>query len=346
VTADKQLLLTGATGFIGRHTAFALQEQGYKVRALCRSAAPDLESQGIEVVRGDVTSAHDVKNALMGVRYVVHGAGLVSRDRADTALMMRVHVQGTRIVIDEAVKAGVDRIVNLSTSGTVAVGKDPEMVFQEDDPPPLEVIHAWPYYRSKLLAERAAHDAKKHAEPPAGKSRPALITLNPTLALGPGDVRGSSTLDVRRFLRREVPVTPEGGLSFVDARDVAIAVCQALERGRDGERYLLSALNLTMEDFFARLENVSGVKGPARPAGGPSPLLGFGLKLVEKVAGKVGMSLPVSSVELEMASHYWYCDARKAEAELGWKPREPMQTLLDTVRDIRGESTAQIANAR
>ena len=328
--SKKKVLVTGATGFIGRHAVEALLSAGYAVRALCRSPEPGLTAIGAEVVRGDVLDKTSVVAAVAGCTFVVHGAGLVSRDPKDASTMLRLHTIGTRHVVGAAVDAGVVRVVHLSTSGTVACGTDPAMVYREDDAPPFEQLARFPYYLSKWLAERAAADL-------VDGSRTELITLNPSLALGPGDVRGSSTEDVRRFLKREIPVTPSGGFSFVDARDVADVVVAALTKGRPGERYLLGALNLTFPQFFERLESVSGVKGPPLSIVLPRSLTTLGIGFLERAASMVGAKLPVTQVEAEMASSFWYCDSRKAERELGFAPRDANQTLLDTVKDIRGE---------
>jgi dihydroflavonol-4-reductase len=322
------VLVTGATGYLGRHAVFRLQDAGWKVRALCRSDEPSLSSQGIQVVRGDVLEPDTIAAALDGVDAVVHGAGVVSRDPQDAALMMRLHATGTRHVVGQAAARGVRRVVHLSTSGTVALGDAADVVFHEDDPVPFALLARFPYYLSKHFAERAADDAVRG-------TKTELVTLNPSLALGPGDVRGSSTTDVRRFLAREIPIVPSGGFSFVDVRDVADVVVRALDVGRPGQRYLLGALNCTFAEFFRRLETVSGVKGPSIPVSGR--FAKAGVAFLERVAGAVGAKLPVTSMEAEMASKFWYVDARKAEGELAFTARDPMQTLLDTVKDIRGQ---------
>ncbi len=332
------VLVTGATGFLGHHILEALAATDRPVRALCRSAAPELEARGITVVRGDVLDRASLDGALEGVSHVIHGAGLVSRDREDTRAMMRVHVAGTRHLMEAAIAAGVERVVHVSTSGTIAVGEDPDLVFHEGDPVPYELISRWPYYLSKLFAERAASDALRLAAKAGAERLPELVTLNPSLTLGPGDVRGSSTGDVRRFLSRQVPMVPTGGLSFVDARDVATAALAALDKGRDGERYLLGALNLTFADFFARLSEVSNVPGPAVNVKLPKGVVRFGVSLLERAMGAVGLPQPVTATEAEMAACFWYVDPRKAASELGFVARDPMRTLLDTVRDLRGEA--------
>ncbi|MDP2343955.1 MAG: NAD-dependent epimerase/dehydratase family protein [Deltaproteobacteria bacterium] len=333
MTSQKSVLVTGATGFIGRHNVEALLAAGHKVRALCRSAEPGLQALGADVVRGDVLDRVVVDEALKGVDVVVHGAGLVSRNVDDASTMLRLHVNGTRNVVGAAVAAGVARIVHLSTSGTVAVSDDAALVLKESDPVPFEQLARFPYYLSKWLAERAAADL-------VDGTRTELITLNPSLALGPGDVRGSSTEDVRRYLKREIPIVPSGGFSFVDARDVAAVVVTALHKGKPGDRYLLGALNLTFAQFFERLERVSGVKGPTLGFALPKNVTTFGIGFLERAASMIGAKLPVTSTEAAMASAFWYCDSRKATSELGFKPRDPMVTLLDTVKDIRGSKKA------
>jgi dihydroflavonol-4-reductase len=110
----------------------------------------------------------------------------------------------------------------------------------------------------------------------------------------------------------------------------------ALTHGRAGERYLLGALNTTCADFFSRLGEVSGVRGPTLPFEVPGKLATFGVGLLGKLASSIGVRLSVTEQEADMASHYWYVDARKAIDELGFSPRDPMETLLDTVQDLQG----------
>ncbi len=142
---------------------------------------------------------------------------------------------------------------------------------------------------------------------------------------------------MKRFLDRELPIVPSGGFSFVDARDVADTVVAALEQGKNGERYLLGGLNCTFKEFFERLGQVSGVRGPALSVPLPKRVATFGIGFLERIADVVGAKLPVTTVEAEIASAFWYVDPRKAERALGFTARDPMVTLLDTVKDMRGE---------
>jgi dihydroflavonol-4-reductase len=158
--------------------------------------------------------------------------------------------------------------------------------------------------------------------------------VNPTILFGPGDVNGSSTEDIRLFLERKIPAIPPGGLSYVDARDAAEGMCLAMEKGIGGRRYLLGACNLTFREFFARLERVSGVRGPMLPMPRAPELARTAGGMLERLAGRIGVPLPVDPVSLDMSNFYWYVDATLAETELGWTPRDPTETLADTVRDL------------
>jgi dihydroflavonol-4-reductase len=109
----------------------------------------------------------------------------------------------------------------------------------------------------------------------------------------------------------------------------------AMEQGRAGERYLVGGCNLTMRDFFGRLARISGVAAPWVPLPRSRTLASVGARMLERVAARVGVSPPVDAVSVEMAQCFWYLDASKAERELGWKARDPGETLHDTVEDLR-----------
>ena len=308
-------LVTGATGFLGRHLTEALEAHGHDVVRFARSTG------------GNVLDAASVRAAAEGCTGAFHCAGAVSRKPADAEELYRVHVGGTKTVLDACEAAGVRRVVLASTSGTVAVSESADAIGREDDPTPIALVGRWPYYRAKLFAERAALERSG--------ARIEVVSVNPSLALGPGDVNGSSTEDVRLFLEGAIPAVPAGGLSFVDARDAAEAMRLAMDRGRPGERYLVGAVNLSVREFFARLARVSGVRAPWIPMPRSREVARAGAAWVDRVAKRAGFRAPVDPVSVEMAQCFWYLDATKAESELGWAARDPNATLHDTVEDLR-----------
>jgi len=250
----------------------------------------------------------------------------VSRDRADAEALHRANVLATREALAGLKKAGVPRVVFASTSGTVAVGTDPDHVFTEAEAAPLEVISRWPYYRSKYYGEREALEADS--------PELEVVVINPSLLLGPGDVRESSTADVRRFLERSILAVPRGGMAFVDARDAAQGALAAFEHGRAGERYILNGKNLTVAAFFQRLERLTGVRAPRLPLPA-SRSLALGVNhLFTRAVKAIGGEPPVDEVSVEMAQYFWYCSSEKAERELGFVARDAGETLRDTVEDL------------
>jgi dihydroflavonol-4-reductase len=321
-------LVTGATGFLGRHLTRQLRGEGHTVLALARHAPGDFaETFGVSVVQGDVLDRSSLDAATKGCDGIFHCAGKVSRDAADAESLHRVHVLGTRHVMEAARAAHVRRVVVASTSGTVALSEDPDWISSEDSPTPTALIQRFPYYRSKLYAEQ---EAFAHA-----RDGLEVLCVNPSLLLGPGDVYGSSTHDVRLFLDRAVPAVPSGGMSYVDARDAADGMVRAMTRGEPGKRYLLTGSNCTVREFFARLERISGVPAPRLALPKSASLARAGTEFLGRMVKKIGGELPVDPVSVEMAQLFWYVDSTRAERELGWHARDPIDTLVDTVGELR-----------
>lgn len=326
-TNKQRIVVTGANGFLGRHTVRELVAKGHDVIALCRKPSADVTALGAQVRLGNIDDVASLGDAFAGANQLVHAAGTVSRDPKDAEALFKVHVEGTKNVLDAARAAGVRKAVVISSSGTVAVGDDPDFVATETSETPITLLQRWPYYRAKLFAEQAAFAR--------GDENLQVVCLNPTLLLGPGDLHGSSTEDVRLFLERRVPFVPPGGLSFVDVRDVAACIPAALERGRAGQRYLLGAANLTVREFFGRLERASGVKAPIVPIPRAPELARAGLSFLKDAMDRIGMRMPVDAVSADMSQYFWYLDATLAETELGFSPRDPQETLHDTIQDLR-----------
>jgi dihydroflavonol-4-reductase len=316
------ILVTGATGFLGSALVPLLAAEGHRLRLLQRSAAPDAERLGADVVRASLADDGAVREAARGVDAVYHLAGRVDFDPAEPRALYELHVDGTRRLLDACVAAGVKRVVLASSSGTIAVSRE-ERVATEADHYPIAVVAGWPYYLSKIYQEKTA--LRVH-----GETGLPVVVLNPSLLLGPGDARLSSTDVVFKFLERRVPAMPSGGLSFVDVRDAARAFVAALTRGRAGERYLLGGANMPFRDFFARLERLTGVPAPRVRL--PSDVNVAGAKLLEKLHAWRGSETPLDPRSVEMGEHFWYCASGKAEAELGFTARDAQETLFDTVR--------------
>jgi dihydroflavonol-4-reductase len=326
-----RILVTGGRGFLGRHLVHQLIDAGERdLRVLVTSGDAELTAQGVEVVVGSVLSPDDVARAVDRVEVVYHLAGRVSRNPDDTRELYGVHVEGTRVLCDASRAAGVERIILASTSGTIAVTEHGDEVPDETWPRPLKIIGRWPYYASKLYQEQTARRACLDG--------PELVILHPSLLLGPGDHRLSSTNDVLMFLTRQIRAIPPGGLNFVDVRDAASAFVAALHAARPGEAYLLGGPNWTFETFFARLERVSDVAAPRLKL--PGKLFKWGGDALDAWYRYWGLTPPVDPVSVDMSRYFWYLDAGKAARELGFAARDPGETLYETVACLKEQFLA------
>ena len=358
-----KILVTGGTGFLGQQVVSRLVAAGHHVRVLARTATPPptaplpvqprisaplpaakalAGSKGepfqavarasgeIDWMQGDVTDALSMKRALAGIDVVYHLAGLVSFRPDDARKMYALHVEGTRLLLEAAASAQVKRVVLASTSGTVAVSKE-DRLGTEDDEYPLTVVSRWPYYLSKIYEEKLALSFCQQRQLP-------LIVLNPSLLMGPGDDRLSSTWVVSQFLNREIPTMPSGGLSLVDVRDIADAFVAALTRGEVYGRHLMG-VNLSFADFFGRLERLTGVPAPLVKL--PRGMAQVGAQLLKRWADLRGTDVTLEPQSVDMAEHFFYLDASKAERLLGFRARELQETLFDTVNDLMAKIPPQ-----
>lgn len=322
----KKILITGGTGFLGTHLVRQFLDVGAKNLRVMASSVPEwMTDAGVEPFAGSVTRIEDVANATKDCEAIYHLAGKVSFDYDGAAQMNRLHVEGTRILCEAAKENGVKNFILASSSGTSAITDDGEIT-DETYPQPVEILTKWAYYASKYYQEKTALRAFQD-------KGERLVILNPSLLLGSGDERLSSTKVVLDFMAKKLPITPTGGLNFVDARDAATAFLNALDNGRHQERYLLGAVNWTVKDFFSRLERLTGVSAPMFSV--PKSVAVAGSNFIASLYKTFDKPAPFEASEVEMGEYFWYFDSSKAEDELNFTTREPMETLQDTIKYLR-----------
>lgn len=331
---EKKILITGGTGFLGAEIVRQFLDVGEKnLRVMASSVPAWMTDRGVEPAVGSVTNRDEVAAAVKDVSVIFHLAGKVSRDNGDATAMNKIHVEGTRVLCEAATEAGVQTVVLASSSGTIAVSEKEE-IFDETFPQPVEIITQWAYYASKYYQESTALQSFD------GDGR-KLVILNPTLLLGPNDDRLSSTKVVLDFLARRIPYCPSGGLSFVDNRDVAAAFINSVEKGSHQEKYLLGASNLTFAEFFGRLERLSGISAPMLKI--PKKFAVAGSSMIESFFTNWGKASPVATSEVEQAEHFWYFDSEKSVDKLAFTPRDPQETLNDTISYVNENFLGQEA---
>ncbi len=319
-------LITGATGFLGKHLVEQLRQTdpAIRLRLLCRGPSPWGHDPQLEIVPGDITSPEAVERAMKGARQVYHLAGVVSRDPQEKRLY-RVHVDGTRNICEAARRHHPEKMVFVSSSGTIAVSREP-VVHKEDSGYKNDIVAEWPYYLSKIFAEKLSFSYARRYDLP-------IVVMNPSLLLGPGDDRGSSTGDVQLFLQGQILSIPLGGLNFIDVRDAAAGLIAAMRSGKPGERYLLGGTNWTFRAMIEAVSEISGVRAPKMQLSLGASLLGA--RLLRPLYLIAGKSFHLDEASIKMSALFWYCSSEKARAELGFCARDPMETLRETVDDVR-----------
>jgi dihydroflavonol-4-reductase len=313
-------LVTGATGFIGSHVARLLVERGDDVRVTVRhdSRQEALDGLEVEVVRADILDRRAVRRAMRGVDRVIHAAGRLDLG-APRARIFAVNVEGVRIVLEEALRADVERAVY--TSSVAAIGPAPPGRSADESSP-------WESGGYRIAYLDAKHEAETAALRLVARGLP-LVIVNPAHVFGAGDPGRSSTGLVRRFMHRQIPAYVEGTLNVVAVQDVARGVLMADQRGAVGERYILSNRNFTLTRLFADLGRLSGIDPPALKL--PLPVA-LGIAEAGQRLGLPGLPTPV---EVRAAALNWSFVNRRARRELGWRPSPHEDCLEDTVAYYR-----------
>jgi dihydroflavonol-4-reductase len=314
-------LVTGGTGFVGSHVARALVEAGHTVHILHRTSSKldALKGLPFESAIGDVLEEDALRAACEGCDWVFHVAAVADYWQADQSHLFAVNVEGTRRVLRAAREARVDRVI--FTSSAAAVG------FRKDNKPAGESLdfnlspHEFPYGYSKLKAEEAARYAVKAYEQD-------IVTLNPVIVLGPGDlnmISGRFVTEMQR-LQWTIPVS-SGGIGVVDVRDVARWHLVAAERGRTGERYILGTANYSLRDWYAMCAQVVGSAQPFLTV--PDFVLPIMAALIQRLQ-QAGVKLPVDASQTRLGSKNIHFDYTKTHTELGGPQVDMYTSLHDT----------------
>jgi dihydroflavonol-4-reductase len=327
MTSGDKVLVTGASGFVGSAVAAKLVERGFSVRALVRATSPRSHLAGLDLdyVQGDLRDAETIRPAMAGVRYLFHVAAdyrLWARDRNEIVVN---NVTGTRVMMEEALRAGVERIVYTSSVATLAVQRDGTSV---DETVPLEELKAiGAYKRSKVAAERLVERMI------AQQGLPAVI-VNPSTPIGPRDVKPTPTgRIIVEAARGRMPAFVDTGLNLVHVDDVAQGHLAALDRGKIGERYILGGQNVQLSEMLTVIANLIG-RRPPRVRLPRSAIVPLALA-AETIARFTGREPFVTMDALRMSRYRMFFTAAKAERDLGFTARPFTDALTDAIRWFR-----------
>lgn len=319
----QQVLVTGASGFIGWHVADQLVRAGAKVRALIRPATGRSE-EAFEWFEGDLLRRDSLEAASTGCRYVFHVAGDYRFWARDPQEIFANNVQGTINLLEAAKAAGVEKIVYTSTTGILEKGAPDRLAAEERLASPSSF--KGPYKRSKF---EAFLEAQKRAD--AGWP---IVTALPTAPIGPHDLKPTPTgMIIVQFLNGRIPMLARTGLNFVDVRQCAIGHLLALLRGQPGERYLLGGRNLWLGEFLQKLEPFGKHRAPRFHA--PHWLSYATACVSETVASFSRGGQPfVTRESVQMSRGPHFSSNAKAERELGYEVIPIEEAIRDAVNDF------------
>jgi len=315
------VLVTGATGFVGSAVARLLRESGRSVRVLARAGAVRTNlDPADELAEGDIRDRASIARALRGVRHLVHVAADYRLWARDPGEIYRTNVDGARIVMEEALEAGVERIVYTSSVATLSTSKGRV----SDETKPLaesEAIGA--YKRSKIMSERLVEGMIERHDLPA-------VIVNPSTPVGPRDVKPTPTgRIIVEAASGRMPAFVDTGLNIAHVDDVARGHLAALERGRIGERYILGGDNVSLSELLTEIAGLVGRRPPSlRLSTHLLHPLAIGAELLAQVTGREPF---VTRDGLRMARKYMFFTDAKARRELGYTSRPHVEALADAI---------------
>jgi dihydroflavonol-4-reductase len=338
------VLVTGATGFVGSHVARQLVDAGNSVRVLVRAGSNPLLIQDLPVERfeGDLRDLLPLGRAMKGIRRVFHVAAdyrLWSRHPQE---IYQSNVEGTRSLFEAARQNGVERIVYTSTVATMAVPVASGALPNEETHATLDQMVGH-YKRSKFMAEMDAIKAAADGLP--------VVIVNPTTPVGPGDWKPTPTgRIIVDFLNGKMPAYVDTGLNVAAVEDIAAGHLLAAEKGRIGERYLLGGRNMTLKEILDTLAAIAG--RPAPRVRLPHAVAIAAAHASEFYARVTGREPQIPLEGAKMSRYRMFVASDKAARELGYAPGPVEPAFERAVRWYRdhgslagAQSTKRVARA-
>jgi len=316
-------LVTGGNGFVGAAVIRALLSTGQRVRALVRpgSDRSNLDGVDVESVDGDITVTETLDAAMIGCRFVFHVAADYRLWVPDPEPMYTTNVQGSVNVIEAAAHAGVEKLVYTSSVSTLGVNADGT---PGDEETPVSVADMIGHYkRSKYLAEEAVDKR-------ARELGLAVITVNPSTPMGPGDIKPTPTgriiLDAAAG---RMPAYVDTGLNVVHVDDVAHGHLLALRSGTPGQRYILGGTDLSLREILTLVAARTGRTAPTVRL--PHWFVTSVAYVSEGWARLTGTEPRVSVAGARMSAKRMYFSSAKAVSELGYRSRPPEEAIAAAI---------------
>jgi dihydroflavonol-4-reductase len=339
-TKPQRALVMGASGNVGACVARHLVQRGDDVRVLLRESSSTKGIDGLDVERcyGDVFDTEAVAAAMSGRDVVYYCVVDTRAELRDPAPLFRTNVDGLRNVLDVAVGKSLQRFVFLSTIGTIAVGRNGETV--DEDTPFNWADECGAYIESRRAAEALVLSYARERALPA-------IALNVSNPYGPPDWQPRQGMFVQLAALGKMPVyVKRVGAEVVGIDDVANAMLLAAERGRSGERYIISESYMTQQDLMTTAAAAVGATPPR--FGIPMGLVTAFAHLVGGVGALFKRDIPLNATGARLLKLTSPASHQKATRELGWHPEPTAHSIGRAARfylERRGQVAPRLAGA-
>jgi len=326
-----RVALTGGTGYVGSFTAQALLDAGHTPRLLVRDApkltgklsALGVDTDGLDVVVGDMTDCGAVDTLVAGCDAAIHAAASVAvLNRADAERAFDINVTGTRNVLDAALAAGCDPVVHVSS---VAVfGHTGPAVITTDHP--LSTGGDNPYGRSKAVADQYARDLQHAGRP--------IVIVYPGGVTGPaaGDSYGEVADGFVSMLKTSCLVTNAGGIGVIDVRDLASLLVATIAPGQGPRRYTAGGRLVTLPELGGIIRRLTGRRFPVLPIPG-AVLRGLG-RSTDVLRRVVPFETVFTEEAMQALTLVRPTDDDAVEHELGVRYRDPVETVAASLRAL------------
>ncbi len=326
------ILLTGASGFLGSAVLRCLIQAGHRVRILLRPNCNrcNIEGLGAEEVTGDLSDPASFDAALSGCEALLHVAADYRLWVPDPETMYQANVTGTVALMHAALRAGVKRIVYTSSVATLGLNAD-ETPADEETPVSLSDMIGH-YKRSKFMAEEAVQKLVQEQHLPA-------VIVNPSTPVGPRDIKPTPTGQmVADAAAGRMPAYVDTGLNMVHVDDVAAGHVLALDKGRVGRRYILGGQNMMLQEILGQIATLAGRKPPAvrLPQNWVLPVA----YCMEAWARLTGLGPPRVTVDgVRLSKKKMFFSSQRACDELGYRFRPVEHAFRDAVAWFQKEGT-------
>jgi len=311
---SKRACITGGAGFLGNALINVLLQENWEVVALAHKRFDSLAKLPVSVIHCPLHEVDDLSQAMSGCQALFHLAAMVSFRASDRAQLHEVNVAGTVAALKAAHKAGVARAVITSSACTLGTRPSPTVVDES-----IPCAKQWREHNVYLDSKAAQEEATLQFNSPEMET----VILNPTTVFGPGDWSLNSGTIIKVVKQGRLVPVPPGGTSTIDVEDVAAGILAAFKEGRPGERYVLTAQNLTFYQVYQTIADVLGRRPLFVPLPKVSrPILELAAKAYGYAAHVTGRNETLITPQIvgDAFEYKWY-SAEKAQRELQWSAR-------------------------